>query len=290
MIITKKRIVKVPTEFEYGTEFYIMVDANDENLKKLDLDIFEENVVVQPSIKYGPTCKKNVEGYYVIERDFPKEERFIRTIYWEWTTYNGVTMSDYKDIYKECYPRTYYEPFNIELTLLKIENKNVIITKVNDIKNIKNIINLYLEIFGYCEVLDSQLKAFFENKTYIRCNWEILPPDVKLKIYDIKNKKKNDKQTSRKNYDQARLDELEKYEPKERYIGKNGFQGYFAYLFNNICILENPLYGNATYIIKSDNWEELSKLTKRELLNSGYLLDRLEHNSNWFEGIQRNIG
>lgn len=49
--------------------------------------------------------------------------------------------------------------------------------------------------------------------------------------------------------------------------GVNGFKGYYAYLYDNYCVLESAFYGNATYIIPKDNWEELSQKTKRELFD-----------------------
>ena len=101
MIIAQKKILKVPKDIDVNKKYYIMVDASAENIAKLDIPKFEEGLAIQPSTKFGITSRKNVDGYYVVEKSLPKEERFIRTIYWEWQLYNGNWQSDYKDIYKE---------------------------------------------------------------------------------------------------------------------------------------------------------------------------------------------
>lgn len=284
MILTQKRIIKVPNKLQEGKTYYVSVIANNENLEKLNLKKFEENLCIQPSIKYGITCRKNINGYCKTKKNLPKENRFVRTIYWEWQLYNGEWQSDYKDIYKDCYPREYFAPFGIEMFLKKnLDGKEMIITKVMKYQNLKNTINLYLEVFGYCEILDDNFKLILDNSKYIRRNWEILPSDIIINIRKLKNKKSES--NNKKDFEQARLDKLENNNPIERNIGSNGFQGYYAYIFEKICVLENPFYGNATYIVNRNDWEKLSKLTKKQLINSNKLIKRIEHNSNWFEQI-----
>lgn len=288
MIIAQKKILKVPDTIDINKKYYIVVDASTDNLEKLEMDKFEEGITVQPSTKYGIMSRKNVNGYFVVEKNMPKEERFIRTIYWEWQLYNGDWQSDYRDIYKECYPKTYYEPFGIEMTLRKNKNgKEMILTEnTNDI-DIKNIINLYLEVFGYCEVLDENLDSLLINTNYIRRNWEILPPDVKIEVRKSRNTRQEESRSKRKDYDQVRLDTLEEYKPIERNVGRNGFQGYYAFIYEGICILESPIYGNATYVVKRDSWKKSSMETKKELINNKKFLKRIEHNSKWFEEIKK---
>lgn len=58
--------------------------------------------------------------------------------------------------------------------------------------------------------------------------------------------------------------------PDKRYIGKSGFKGYVVLSFAqaNVAILESAFVGNALYKMPADQWEELSKLSKTELLES----------------------
>lgn len=289
MIISKSKIMKVPSGLDANKQYFVSAIADEKVLSKLGLNEFKEGVVIQPPIECGIVSKRNIFGYSIPNKELPKEERFIRTIYWEWQLYNGDWESDYKDIYKKCYPRIEYEPFGIEMKSIIINNTKMFITKVEDFNDLKNIINLYLEVFGYCEILNDDLKLTNLNSNYNRCNWEILPPDIKINIQKSKIKSRMDKDKYKKDYDQERINTLEGYNPKEKFIGKNGFQGYYAFLYNNICVLESPLYGNATYIVPINNWKDLSKMTKKELINSGYLLDRFEHNKKWFDDIKRKM-
>lgn len=289
MIISRSKILKVPSTIKPDKKYYITVTADGRALERLGLKEFKEGMLIQPPIECGIISKRNVFGYSVPNKKLPKESRFIRTVYWEWQLYNGDWQSDYRDIYKDCYPRIEYEPFGIEMKSIVINNTPMFITKVKNHSNIKNVINLYLEVFGYCRILDDNLKLANEKIDFNRCNWEILPPDIKLDIKNIKSKSIIDRTRKRKDYDEERINTLEKYKPQKRFVGKNGFQGYYAFLYNQVCVLESPIYGNATYIIPIRNWEELSKLTKAKLINSGNLINRIEHNKEWFNNIGKNI-
>ena len=44
--------------------------------------------------------------------------------------------------------------------------------------------------------------------------------------------------------------------------------------------MENMVYGNATYVFR-DNWEELSKLSKAEIIKYNLQEKRLVHRANW---------
>lgn len=285
MIYTQSKIIKEPEGLDENKQYYVAVRATTENLNKLNIAEFEEGLAVQPSVKYGVTCRKNVFGYTEINKNLPKENRCVRTFLWEWKLFNGERQSRIVDVYKDCYPRNEHEPFGIEIQLIKVNDINMLVTKVKKTENIKNTINLYLEVFNYCELLDENFTINYKDINIKRCNWVILPPDLIIEVKKFKKLNKENKSKYQKNYDQARLDALEKYKPLVRYEGLNGFQGYYAYLYKERCILESPIYGNATYVIKKDNWETLSKMTKTELINSGELLSRVEHNKEWINNI-----
>ena len=70
-------------------------------------------------------------------------------------------------------------------------------------------------------------------------------------------------------------------------MGINGFQDYLVFVFDKICILETNKYGNATYIVKKENWKTASMFTKAELLNSDFIVDRIIHNEDWKNKIDK---
>ena len=286
MLIIKKRINAIPKGIKPNTAYYVSASADEKSLSKLNLKSFEEGLLIQPSVECGPMSRKNVYGYSVPNKELPKEDRFIRTIYWEWQLWNGEWESEFCDIYRKCYPRIEFEPYNIEMKSRIIDGNPMFITRVDKYKDIMNVINLYLEVFGYCTVLNEELELANDKFKYRRCNWEILPPDARIQISKKMIQSHVEGRKYRKDYNQERLDVLETYNPVEKAVGYNSFQGYYAYVYENICVFENPIYGNATYVVPTENWEKLSKMTKKELISSGQLLGRLEHNKNWFNSIK----
>lgn len=44
--------------------------------------------------------------------------------------------------------------------------------------------------------------------------------------------------------------------------------------------MENMIYGNATYVFR-DNWEELSKLSKAEIIKNNLQDKRFVHRESW---------
>ena len=146
-----------------------------------------------------------------------------------------------------------------------------------------HIINLFLEIFGYCEVLSKDLKSYV-LKNLQRLNWEILPPGkwpwnkIKDNILPIIKQTNRQKQV----VIEYRLKAITKFNPEFSAIGRAGFRGYLIFGFpeKNIYALESLFTGNATYIFEK-NWEYLSKLTKAGILQASLQKDRIIHRKNW---------
>lgn len=71
--------------------------------------------------------------------------------------------------------------------------------------------------------------------------------------------------------------------PKKLVFGSSGFRRYFgALLEDDLVVFENIQYGNAVYVL-FDNWEELSKRSRIDLLSGRYGTDfkRVIHSSGW---------
>lgn len=73
-----------------------------------------------------------------------------------------------------------------------------------------------------------------------------------------------------------------KYKPDAVYYGNGGFHGYLVFVFKKkgLVLMENMIYGNATYVFR-DNWEELSKLSKAEIIQNNLQEKRLVHRGSW---------
>ena len=64
--------------------------------------------------------------------------------------------------------------------------------------------------------------------------------------------------------------------------GRAGFKGYavFGFISKNIYVLESVFPNNATYILSGD-WENISKLSKAEILSHNLHEARIIHTANW---------
>lgn len=81
-----------------------------------------------------------------------------------------------------------------------------------------------------------------------------------------------------KRFIQERLETLNVYGPDFTAVGRGGFEGYVICGFENqgIYVVESGCYGNATYVFGHD-WEYLSQLTKKEILDDNLQEDRVIH-------------
>ncbi|OAA23054.1 hypothetical protein [Kosmotoga sp. DU53] len=256
----------------------------------------EPGETVLPSPEFGPVSKRNAEGSYIIHRDRPMETVY-RTVKWTWKQWAGrgktIEVSDFVDVPYKRYPRTFIPPYSIELTLMITEKgEKYVVTplleySMENKSMLIHAINLVLELFGECEILDDELKTILKPKI-IRLNWEMLPPGKRPweKLREeidpfIKNAKKGNREVVL-----HRIEIINSYKPDFVAIGKAGFRGYivFGFTMKNTFVLESIFTNNATYIFDS-NWEELSKLTKAEILNENLQKARIIHFKGWDEKI-----
>ncbi len=303
MIIKKKRINRLTClEWLEDGEKIVMAlrDAMRFKEKLVDLgftDNLEEGERILPRI-VNPTTARNAEKFYVSDKTQPKE-KYYQTLWWtrlEWAG-RGETreISEYVDIPRERFPQIEYEPYSIELVLKYDDSgKLMVITDMvaynsRNYKLILNTINIFLTNFEECEILTDQLNTLTPIKT-IYLNWEILPqgeyPWNEMEK-DLDNISEGRSKTQRK----MMLDKCEfinGFFPDFRAYGKSGFRGYviFGFKEKNLYVLESVYSNNATYVF-TDNWEELSKLTKAQILNGNLQDTRLIHKENWKEDVRK---
>lgn len=307
MKITKKRINKLENNFP--NSFWdktvipaIILDINEHAslINKLGFSgEMEIGETILPAA-VGPITKFNSEGRENPDKTKPKETKY-REIEWSWEQWAGwgetESMSDFVLVPYERYPRIFIEPPSVELQISKKENKNIFVTtspvtlsRENQTEALHKI-NLFLEIFKSCEILD-------ENKVPIvratkTLNWTILPPGkkpwaeqkelIQPLIELVKDKRAKPVVISR-------LEDINDLGPEFTAIGNQGFSGYVIFGFpdKNIYILESAFYGNAIYVFNED-WETLSKKTKAEILKNNLQIDRITHNgekTRWINNVE----
>ncbi|NMC64289.1 MAG: hypothetical protein GYA55_14085 [SAR324 cluster bacterium] len=250
--------------------------------------------MVLPTVM-GPISRYNAQGRQIVRRDLPKETA-SRQVEWHWIEWHGkdrVERSDICDLYYERYPRDFLPPPSLELRIVPTETGQKIITTTSFIfcdennESILLAINLFLEIFGECEIsVDSKYLPCLPQK---KLNWTILPrgkriwPELKTDL------KKVISSAPRGNWPviEARFYEINNYGPDFVAIGDAGFRGYLIFGFpnRNLYLLESAYFGNATYVFEND-WETLSKLTKAEILNEKLQKDRIIHIKGWEQKVK----
>lgn len=254
-----------------------------------DLEIGES---ILPSIS-GPITEYNANGKYIKHKDQPMETAYT-TVFWTWEQWAGrgrtETHHGYRDRLYKRYPRTFMVPPSIELTISETDNGNKIVISpiieyTHNDEDFLHIINLFLEIFQECKIFTENLDEVAITPTK-RLNWEILPRGPMPWNNLLEIVKPIVKRVTNPKVVLHRLYIINNFNPDFRAMGTAGFTGYIVFGFEKrgIYVFESMMYGNATYIF-DENWKELSKKSKAEILDENLQKSRIIH----LEGWQREI-
>ena len=306
MIIRKNRIRSESNlnEFKKGSNLTIKVNNVLNSQTKIEKFGFKlddvDGTTILPSV-FNSYSRKNAEQFYTIDKTLPKE-KYTQTIYWTRTEWAGRgetrEVTEFTDIVRERYHRDYHLPYSVEFTLLRTESENSIVSQqikyVDDnIKKIINTINLVLSLFGKCEIISDEEPSYSTPAKVVHVNWDILPKGkypwtkVKKSIESISKKYNN----TQKEMMLRNCEEINKLSPDFVAYGRAGFRGYavFGFTDKNLYILESMFPNNATYIFEKD-WEELSMLSKGEILNQSLHKARIIHTAKWNEKFKQIMG
>ena len=246
----------------------------------------------------GKVSEFNSDGKYVIRRDLPKEYRYVTTVEWTWEQWDGYnktkTVTEERDIYRDCYQRDFIPPPSEELTWIESDESPLIISREFLVENIdkdsfKHLINLFLELFGECEIRRSDLSSFTHSNVS-KVNWHLLPPG-KYPWDQVLSHTRDLVRNRDPRYSKVilgRQDFIIKYQPDEIFVGNGGFRAYMAYVFEEkeTVILESILTDNATYVFGKD-WEDVAIFTKAEVLSGGLHKERIIHSKGWRDRIDK---
>ena len=256
---------------------------------------FIEGEKILPSM-LNPVMKRNAESFYVKDKTKPKE-LYTQTLWWirhEWCG-RGKTreVTGFVDIQRKRYHRIWFAPYSIEL-FLKYDKQNRLMVMTDSVsyckdneKKLINTINIFLTNFGECRILTDNFENI-DSSQVRRLNWEVLPsgnyPWEKMQNEIEKISKKKSRTAKKVLLDKCEY--IESFHPNFRAYGKSGFNGYviFGFADKDVYVLESVYSNNATYIF-GKKWEELSKLSKAEILNDNLQDARIIHSDNWKKEI-----
>lgn len=261
-----------------------------------------KSIVPQPSL--GKHSKKNSEGWTEIHKDMPKVTKSYslgeRPIYGDWS--NG---SFDLTVTRNVYQRTEHSPSNFEIVsslidesqdqdgefgIFKIEVGTTMSRNDRDFEQTTlNILNLLHETVGKIDVFDIQASKL-DHLSSLSVDWEIFPPGKRdLDIRKIVGTSRN---LTDEQYHEFidRFDTIRSLNPVRYIKGLGGSSAYFgALLKDDLIVFENIKYGNALYILYED-WQDVSKLSRTEILSGNYDYERIIHSSNWKTNLYKKLG
>lgn len=249
---------------------------------------FPPKSLPDPSI--GHASKYNRRTKAIVRRDLPK---ILKTFSWESPNFGDWSNGSHDvDRTIEVYQRIYLEPLFLEISIEKIDETDV---DVGFRFSVNRILNKEMELFEIELLRDLNLlqencgsssiySPNTESQEYLKdlqLEWEILPPGTREEIIHsffkgIKVSKEEEREIS------ERYDVIDRLHPIAYINGKSGMLRYFGAKFSeNLVAFENLKYGNAIYVFQQ-NWIDLSRLTRIELMKShrGELI-RIVHREGW---------
>ena len=226
--------------------FRVVVAAADMPAKRMSAIGF--SVKPQPGDTILPTpvgsvSKYNANGRYVIQKDLPKEYRYVTTVEWSWQQWNGpydtVEQTEDKAIYKCCYQRKFHEPPSSELTIVHHNAQFLIVSEelaktADQEGRISHVLNLFLELFGEYEIRHINLQTITPPNIR-KVNWTLLPPGLypwsRVRQHVAQMLEETTHRHANPIY--RRLEKIASFNPDEVYVGQGGFRSYVAYIFRS---------------------------------------------------------
>ena len=244
----------------------------------------------------GPVSRFNSNGRYNIRRDLPKEEFFVER-YWKRRDWQGNETEEIVFVSRDRYHRDLVTPPCEELLVDNYNGNSIIVSRAfikspESYGEIKHTINLFLEIFGECDLIREDYVPFlYENITHL--NWKIFPRGEYPweAVREIAQERIQRQPIGNRPVIASRLEKITSHTPNFVAVGQGGFYDYIVFGFPaiGVFILESIKSGNATYVF-DQNWEELSRMTKAEILNDQLQLDRIFHSPGWEIRINQILG
>jgi hypothetical protein len=290
-----KRLLK---DVNSNEQFYLGITINDNTSEiiknKFHIFDFDTDRVIFPSPVDGIMCRRNAIGEFVPQKDKPKETAY-RAQSWELTDWGGNLHSGTNYVPYKRYPRLFIKPKEFKFVFESVKSSTKIFilkycfTKTaNNLQDILFGANLILEIFHevdtfiYQKDMDILTTSNFETK-----NWKILPKGEK--IWNAFNNHTTEQLSESEHFlINERFNYINSLNPDKIYQGLGGYTDYLVFAFTelNLFIFDSIIYGDAMYIFKND-WENVSKLTKKEILQENLAEERIVHNRQWKKKLNK---
>lgn len=258
------------------------------------LQIKSESVI--PSQKSGVWARKNLEGWEIVRRDLPKKDKYFS---FEVPNFGDWSKGSHDISYmRKCYQREVVGPLRIGIDVSLVQElrdgravtlsfeENYAFSPTDDDfeKQLLLGINLLQEVSGSSDVFpaNASKEQIIESRVV---DWEILPPGTSGKTITRSILQRSPSVSP--DVISNRFEVLEKLGPVSFILGTNmGTTAYFGAKYaDNLVAFENVKYGNAIYVM-FENWEELSKRSRTELLRNPFEYERIVHRKGWEKRLE----
>ena len=266
-------------------------------LSNLGIEIIDGDIYIPTSVlpqeRNGKTSKINIQGKEIVRKDLPMTTKTYSADLPSWgsTTHTHTVYWD-----RDVYQRDYIPPANmkIEAKLLNTEHGDTtayIIKFRVDESFFKGDLDFSTDFLFALNLLQENLgfsnayEADATDEDYLSTeflDWEIFPPGQRDDLFTKFASNKRKVTGSTMSRIEERYNFLLGFKPTAFIRGSNRFKNYFGAKFGeNLVVFENIDYGNAIYILEEE-WEELSKLSRVELLKKyREKFKRIVHTEGW---------
>ncbi len=245
---------------------------------------------ILPERDRGRFSRRNLDGHEVVRKDLPKV--------WKYYTFEVPNFGDWLrgshdiTIGRQVYPRELKGAHEATITVDVVQQGsesaivkftvNVVLKQSSADFDYRLLaaLNLMQENVGGIGVFHSQAPLSEYLKT-IHLDWEILPVGARDVV--LNRLLSGNRVTTEvvRGTIEARRKLLEEFHPTGWVVGSSGLRRYFGAKFRDeLVVFENIQYGNAVYVLCGP-WEELSKLSRLELMEREEGIVRIVHRDGW---------
>ena len=250
----------------------------------------------EPAANAGRFSRRNCHKTIIIHKGEPRVPRELEGVATDWQ--GGHHTFTYT---RFCYPRSVDTPkhIRIEVQIVRVELDRIVVAfRVNESLNrtmpefdrrLLAGLNLLQENVGTCNI-ELAATEMCQYQHVLSVHWKIFPPGVltgaelAFRFFGKSVSRLGEKSIKEI---QDRYDYLMSLGAKNIIVGIDSFQGYIGAMFEgDIVVFDNIRFGNAVYILRED-WETLSKRTKRELRTMKGISHWVPHVNGWKQSVAR---
>jgi hypothetical protein len=263
------------------------------NLSATEGGISAGDPVLRPRTR-GLFAARNLDGWVEKRKDLPKELREISSLAPDWNGNGHHLISRTVEAWPLQYHRARLN--TISATVLEqLRDGALVRFRVDQplsrssetfVEDLKFNMRLLREAVGDARVYSADMsdEEFARIQTV---RWELLPPgSVERVLVQFATRRGVSEDRMRVAGDRLRT--IDRLGHDGFIIGTGRFSNYFGAKFGQrLVALENLEYGNALYVLE-ENWEELSKLSRSELIRRrDSQVHRIPHLPGWQSSIRK---